>query len=593
MSEQKLQIIKAVRVRKFNTNEDRDSIYDYSIVLIYKDEETGKKFHKIIDDPEFTFYITKEEKEDDYPEYVDVIPINDVEEIKCCYSDLYKEISMLLNDYSNFKTLKKNKDWAAMKQRYHLDRRIHGSDVDLEDYYIGKHYEKYPLENSNSILTKGYFDIEVYTENYVGFPEAEVADCPIDQIGYFDDIEYTFYGFLLNNPNVKAIKPFKDNKSEIEDFYNMIKKRYKDKYNLDIKIKLEWFDYEYDLIVAFWDRVNTNKPDFLTGWNICNFDIPYILNRLRREIREEFEDITEYGVEDKVKEIICGSDFEKKYRYQYLYKDLKQADFSDKGDYFVATSYTNYVDGMLLFANLRKIFGKRESYELDAIAREELGESKEPLDPENKGITIKNIVSKDYKRYIKYNIHDVMLLFLLEEKNSDIDQLYSVASMTETRIYKCLKKTICLKNLSRRFNRQQGFISSNNHNADYTNEKSRSTKSFRGAFVADPNLIDNVGMKIDGDKLSQFLHEHVIDFDLSALYPSITLAFNISPSTYYGKVFYCKEDGTSDKDINKGADLFDRINSRDYINIAKDEFNLPSPIDIIDEIYKEREENNG
>ena len=83
-------------------------------------------------------------------------------------------------------------------------------------------------------------------------------------------------------------------------------------------------------------------------------------------------------------------------------------------------------------------------------------------------------------------------------------------------------------------------------------------------------------MEIMGKK-SKYLYESVIDFDLSSLYPSIILAFNISPETCYGKL---------DMQGNEEAFLND-YSTHDYINFGKKWFNLPGLDEMLDIIDKE------
>jgi hypothetical protein len=84
--------------------------------------------------------------------------------------------------------------------------------------------------------------------------------------------------------------------------------------------------------------------------------------------------------------------------------------------------------------------------------------------------------------------------------------------------------------------------------------------------VADPNLNSHLGMKIN-NKLSKYLFEKVIDFDLTSLYPSIILAFNVDVTTQIGQV-------TSE--YYNIPELFDDIVSQDIINIAHKYFHLPN-----------------
>jgi hypothetical protein len=72
---------------------------------------------------------------------------------------------------------------------------------------------------------------------------------------------------------------------------------------------------------------------------------------------------------------------------------------------------------------------------------------------------------------------------MIENRNKDFDMYYIVAAKTETRIFQALKKTVCVKNLARRFYEQKGFIMSDNHNIDYSGLREKKKNSFRGALT--------------------------------------------------------------------------------------------------------------
>ena len=83
-----------------------------------------------------------------------------------------------------------------------------------------------------------------------------------------------------------------------------------------------------------------------------------------------------------------------------------------------------------------------------------------------------------------------------------------------------------------------------------------------------------LGLVINGVK-SKFIFENVIDFDLTSLYPSIILAFNVDATTQIGRIE--SEDFDSPK-------LMDDIVTRNYINIGKDYFDLPNVTDMLEKL---------
>lgn len=93
--------------------------------------------------------------------------------------------------------------------------------------------------------------------------------------------------------------------------------------------------------------------------------------------------------------------------------------------------------------------------------------------------------------------------------------------------------------------------------------------------MGDPNLNKKLGKLINGI-LSKFIFDNVVDFDLSSLYPSIILAFNIDATTQYGKVNF------SEDSKFKSEDLFDDLVSKDYINIGCKYFNMPNVSEMLD-----------
>ena len=230
-----------------------------------------------------------------------------------------------------------------------------------------------------------------------------------------------------------------------------------------------------------------------------------------------------------------------------------------------------------MFASLRKGMGVRESYALNAIAMEELGDSKlDYTDTSN----IKTLPYDCYRKFVAYNIKDVFLLYEIEKKNDDLNMLYSLAKTTRTRISKAMRKTISLKNLAVKFYYDQGFIMGNNHNQTIDEESDEPTEKFAGAIVADPELNGHNGMMING-KRSKYVYQKVIDFDLSSLYPSIIRAFNIDTTTQYGRLFI---DGIEpSKDLDPSMDFIDKLTTKNYINLGKEYYGLKSPAELIRE----------
>ena len=97
-----------------------------------------------------------------------------------------------------------------------------------------------------------YFDIEVEVTD--GFPSIEKAENKITSIAFYDQIMDEYYCYVLDERN-RITNSTNGNET------------------------IEVFNSEYDLLNRFFVKYIEIKPTILSGWNIDNFDIPYLFNR--------------------------------------------------------------------------------------------------------------------------------------------------------------------------------------------------------------------------------------------------------------------------------------------------------------------------
>ena len=262
---------------------------------------------------------------------------------------------------------------------------------------------------------------------------------------------------------------------------------------------------EHELLDKFLQAWKLLDPDVVTGWNIEFFDIPYLVNRIRRMMGDaSAKRLSPWGLLDQRTIEIMGREY---------------TVFNPVG--------VNIIDYMQAYKKFS--FAQQESFKLDHIAFIELGERK--LDYEELGFeTLDDFYKGDFQNYINYNIRDVELVDRLEDKLKFLEQIYAIAydghvnfndAFTSVRMWDIIIHNYLLKN---------GTVVP-------MVEKGSKDSQIVGAYVKDPQ----VGM-----------HKWVVSFDLNSLYPHLIMQYNISPETYAGQIEGISIDGMLDGILNDG-----------------------------------------
>jgi len=320
-------------------------------------------------------------------------------------------------------------------------------------------------------------DIEVDSEK--GFPQPDKALSVVNAITVYDSIEDIYFTWGLG--------PWENHRDDIRcEYFQM--------------------DTEEELLQHFLDLYQNSPPHILTGWNIENFDIPYLVNRITRLFgQKETKRLSPFGW---IKERTVTQ----KYFKESVVYDI----------YGVST-----MDYMRLYKKFA-VGGIAESYRLNHIAFVELGERK--ISYEEAGSLFK-LARTDHQKFIDYNIKDVELVQRIDDKLKIIDlgitmaydakvnfvDVFGTVNIWDAIIYDHLKK--------------QDIVCP-------TKTSHSKTRTFTGAFVKEP---------ITG------FHDWVVSFDLNSLYPHLIMQYNISPETIVGH----NSDVDVDNLLSKEADLSD------------------------------------
>lgn len=242
-------------------------------------------------------------------------------------------------------------------------------------------------------------------------------------------------------------------------------------------------------VVRVWRKLD---PDILTGWNIEFFDCPYLANRIKRVLGDhQAKRLSPFGIIEMTKTKPPG----------------KPEGEGKLGVDIVGISQLDYLALYKKFS-----FRNHESYRLDYISKEVLGEGK--VDFAEYG-NLGELYIRNPQLYIEYNIGDVDRVDRLEDKLGMIQMVVANAYDTKTN-YEDSFTTVKLWDtiIHNHLLAQKIVIPTANKPGD---------KRYQiiGGYVKEPQ----VGF-----------HEWVVSFDYDRLYPSLIEAYNISPDTYAGKI---------------------------------------------------------
>jgi hypothetical protein len=259
---------------------------------------------------------------------------------------------------------------------------------------------------------------------------------------------------------------------------------------------------------------------------------------------------------------------------------------------------------MELYASIRKGSSELRSYKLNYIAQRELKDSK--LDYSEDG-DFKLLPYLNFRKFLIYNIKDVLLQVGIERRTSDFDTFYVTSYENATDYTKVFRQTAKLRNVEYISFLDQGLIPGNNINIFNTEEEKLSDEEdeddeseFEGALVADPFYNDYVGQKMYGRKTNN-VFSNAIDFDMGAFYPNSIFAMNIDPSTlifkiempisqydlFDGKLKFRGITGNKFEKVDDAAkECFDNFQTGNYLSTGYKWLNLPSVYDVYKQLKK-------
>lgn len=488
--------------RKIGDNWEPDQID-----LVIKDNVSGEKFVESITNPLIEWYKIKPEIYVGH--HMSFADKEDCETITCYYTDILKSIAEHTDQMNFYNKNRENGDFKYNNE-LHIQNRVMGSDMDIEDFYRFKFGEMY--KNSLGTIDKSYLDIEVDSRTAKG-DFVEPGECPINAVTFIDDKYQIVYTFLLRDEDNPLCLEF-ERQIGTPGFYEGIKKdiinlvggeEKAKKYKVDtLNYNMMMFSDEKQLIVNLFEFINKIEPDFLLAWNM-SFDIPYIIERCKKlAMRPEL--------------VMCHPDFDYKEVLYFIDRDHYN-EFAERNDFFRVSSKTVYLDQMIHFASRRKGRSAIPNFRLDSIADMTVGFGK--LDYHHICDKLEDLPQINYRIFVLYNIMDVISQYCIEGKCNDVGNAYNMVLLNNTRMSKIYRQTVYLKNRAFKSYWRKGFVMGNN-----TNKKTPKAQ-FPGAWVSDPTKVNDYSkIKVFGKPIN--VYDNLSDFDYTALYPSIESENNMS-----------------------------------------------------------------
>lgn len=291
-------------------------------------------------------------------------------------------------------------------------------DIGIEQFYAKEHYLKHPYDtiDESQPLKKVFLDIELFLDHNIG---SSISECVlagrnlVNAVSQYYSSENCYYCYLVPPKNCKitakefeeyiiteSLKPVSvgfDKETGEEKFDAYLTK--------DQKVKVVLFQNGIDLVHAVWEKIKSDDPAVLSGWNADTFDFPYLYHYLlthyggdHNAVAKVMSNFGEIQVDD-------GRDRAGNTIHWLRFPDFNIVD--------LLYSYKSRDDGGL---GLGK---KLRSYALNNVAYEELKLKK--FEYKLEGLTLDQLYEQDPLNFLIYNMWDTALCYKIDNKTGMID----------------------------------------------------------------------------------------------------------------------------------------------------------------------------
>ena len=240
---------------------------------------------------------------------------------------------------------------------------------------------------------------------------------------------------------------------------------------------------EKGLIDTFLRWWQDHTPEVVTGWNCELYDIPYLVGRVERLFGEKYaKKFSPWGIVRRNEIRIQGRD--------NIAYDIAGVSIMDYLDLYRKSPATP----------------NQESFRLDHIALMELGQQK--LD-HSEFDTFRDFYTKNWQKFVDYNIVDVELVDKLEDKLKLIDLCCTRAYDAKINFSDVAFQVRTWDAIIFNYLKKKNIVIPQK-------DRNQKDEKYAGAYVKEPK---------------PGKYDWVVSFDLNSLYPHLIMQYNISPET--------------------------------------------------------------
>lgn len=383
----------------------------------------------------------------DSQEWSPNVYVKDIEgKIKTIYND--KVSKKNFNHYGDYtKFCEKNQDCFE-------------NNIKSEIQFLTNRYYDIPDEEMEiPKLRVSYVDLECHSEDKTGFPHAEDADFPVVVVSIYDNIDNKTTTFGLKGYNGK----YKN-----QEFLNYI-----------------YCSNEEQLLTKFFNYFQKKHTDVISGYNVQNFDIQYLINRSKRVFGE-------------------NTDIYRRLSPISVVRTWK----SNTGVLNIDIAGVTILDYMQLYKWYSP--NKLENYSLDNVCKFELEKGKVDYSEYE---DLRDLYLSNYDLYIEYNIIDAYRVAQLEDRLGYIKLVQTLSLLCKSPMKYFSSMTQLIEGYILTYYRRHGLCAprfSGGHQ-----------ESFDAAYVKEPHT---------------GRYEWIIDLDIVSSYPTAIVTMNMSLETYFGRI---------------------------------------------------------